>query len=138
MRHDQHCCRSAHLFHLYVVLHASQATRDIKRSRFDFRFCPVKHFEEICCLRSHARVDVSFRAFNVVVKIISKQMDKVNCVIPHLFVSVSGEEYKCNVSNIFSGQCTFFSYTCRRIPGEEDLWSISTCTPTFSEFLQEY
>ena len=48
-------------------------------------------------------MNVGFRAFNVVVKVISKQMNQVNRVISNFGVGVSREEDKRDVSNIFSG-----------------------------------
>ena len=48
-------------------------------------------------------MDVGFRAFNVVVKVVSKQMYQVNRVISNFGVGMSREEDKRDVSNIFSG-----------------------------------
>ena len=85
------------------ILLRSQATRDIKRIRFGFWFCSVQNFKEVRRLSSHARMNVGFRAFNVVVKVVSKQMNQVNRVISNFGVGMSREEDKRDVSNIFSG-----------------------------------
>ena len=81
----------------------SQATRHIKRIRFGFWFCSVQNFKEIRRLSSHARMNVGFRAFNVVVKVISKQVYQVNRVISNFGVGMSREKHEGDVSNIFSG-----------------------------------
>ena len=47
-------------------------------------------------------MDVGFRAFNVVVKVVSKQVYQVNRVISNFGVGMSREKHEGDVSNVFS------------------------------------
>ena len=48
-------------------------------------------------------MNVGFRAFNVVVKVVSKQVYQINRVISNFGVGMSREKHEGDVSNIFSG-----------------------------------
>ena len=48
-------------------------------------------------------MDVGFRAFDVVVKVVSKQVYQVNRVISNFGVGMSREKDEGDVSNIFPG-----------------------------------
>ena len=48
-------------------------------------------------------MNVGFGAFNMVVKVISKQVNQVNRVISNFGVGMSREKHEGDVSNVFSG-----------------------------------
>lgn len=52
---------------------------------------PVEHLEQIAGLGPHARVDVRFRALDVVVQVVPEHVDQVDCVLPGGPVGVSRE-----------------------------------------------
>jgi len=69
------------------------------------RFCPVQHLEEGGRLGAHPAMDVSLGAFNMVVQVVSEEVDQVDSVVPRLLGRVTRKEYEGDVANAITRPC---------------------------------
>ena len=60
--------------------------------RFGLRTRPIENFEEIGGFGPHARMNVSFATFNVVMQVVAEQVDQIDRVVPHVLIRVAREK----------------------------------------------
>jgi hypothetical protein len=82
---------------------------DVKRVRFGLRFGSVEDLEEVSRLCPHTRVDVRLGALDVVVQVVSEEVNQVNRVVAGLLVRVTWEENEGDITNLFAhpGVCSY-------------------------------
>ena len=85
-------------------------------------------------LCSHAGMKERFRTFDVIMKIVPKLMNQIDCLVPRFFSCVPWKKNKRYVSNIFPYQSSFLFYTFRRIFGEDNLRTVCSSPSTFLQF----
>lgn len=67
--------------------------------RFWIRSCTIEHLEKVRRLGTHPGVYVGLGTLDVIVQVVTEDVNQVYCIVPCLTVRVPREEHKCDVAN---------------------------------------
>ena len=65
------------------------SSRYVQGCLIRIQFSSVEHFQKFCCFGSHSGVNVGFGTLDVIMQIIAKKMNQVNCVISNFAIGMS-------------------------------------------------
>ena len=91
----------------------------------------IQFFQKIMSFRSHTGMDVDFRTFDMIMKVVTKLVNQVDSVVLRLIICMPWEKNKGDVPNIFSYQSSLFLNIFRRIVCEDHLRSICSLPTSF-------
>lgn len=85
---------------LSLLVACERSSRDcLLLYRFWFWSRTIEHLEEVRCLGTHPGVYVGLGTLDVIVQVVTEDVNQVYCVVPCLAVCVPWEEHKCDVTD---------------------------------------